>query len=101
VSSARSAPTSEASALDLTLRQRGVLTALTQGDNEKLIAVRFGISRSTVQEHVRRLFDRYAVSSKSELLVRSARRLRALDIAGGRDDDCLSAFQNRGVAPCG
>jgi len=83
----RLAPMSGASLFDLPPRQRDVLTAMAQGDNEKQIAARLGITRNTVHEHVRRLFERYGVASRGELLVRAARQLHALDLAAVNADD--------------
>jgi DNA-binding CsgD family transcriptional regulator len=78
---ARLAPMSGGSLLDLPPRQRAVLVGLAHGENEKQIALRLSISRNTVHEYVRRLFERYGISSRGELLVRAARQLHALEIA--------------------
>lgn len=83
----RLAPLGGASILQLPPRLRDVLVALAHGDNEKQIAARLGISRNTVHEYVRRLFDRYGVSSRSELLVRAARQIHALPSTCEGDDE--------------
>lgn len=69
------------SLLDLPPRLFDVLVALADGDNEKQIALRLGISRNTVHEYVRRLFARYGVSSRGELLVRCARQIHAYHVS--------------------
>lgn len=80
ISPQRLAPMSEQSLLDLPPRMREILAALADGDNEKQIAARLGITRNTVHEYVRRLFGRFGVSSRSELMVRAARQLHSLAI---------------------
>src|SRR5262249_49392182 len=51
-------------------RLRQVLDGLLEGDGEKQVAARLGLSRPTVQEYVKALYRRFDVSSRSELLVR-------------------------------
>ena len=62
----------------LSPRLRQVLTDLLEGDNEKQIATRLGISRHTVHEHVKRLHNYFGVSSRGELLSHCCRFLPAL-----------------------
>lgn len=76
----------EASLAALPLRLRDVLSALAEGDNEKQIALRLGISRNTVHEYVRRLFRRFGVASRSALLLRAARQIHARSIVNTADD---------------
>lgn len=52
----------------LTGRARQVLDALLQGDSEKQIAARLGVSRHTVHDYVKSLYHRFKVSSRGELL---------------------------------
>ncbi len=59
--------------------------AMVNGDNEKQIAMRLGISRNTVHEHTRRLYVRYGVSSRSELLIKVARQVHALKLVCEQD----------------
>jgi DNA-binding NarL/FixJ family response regulator len=49
-------------------RLQQVLACLLQGDGEKQIARRLGISRHTVNRHVQRLYRRFNVHSRGELL---------------------------------
>jgi DNA-binding CsgD family transcriptional regulator len=46
---------------------RQTLERLLQGDSEKEIAVRFKRSRHTVHVYVKKLYQRYGVSSRGEL----------------------------------
>lgn len=50
-------------------REIGVLRELQRGATSDEIGVRLGISARTVESHLRRLFDRYAVVSRTELAV--------------------------------
>jgi DNA-binding CsgD family transcriptional regulator len=63
---------------DLAPRLRQVLTFLLEGDGEKQVAARLGISRHTVHEHVKRLHRHFGVASRSELLSRTNRFLPVL-----------------------
>lgn len=92
----RLAPLSGGSLLELPPRLRDVLVAMTHGDNEKQIAVRLGISRNTVHEYVRRLFARFGVSSRGQLLVRAARQLHALEASASKATDYW--FYQQGIA---
>lgn len=56
--------------LNLPQRQRQVLLCLLEGDNEKQVAFRLGISKPTVHEHVKRLHRYFDVASRGELLAR-------------------------------
>ena len=60
------------SATALPPRLRQVLVRLFDGDGEKQIASRLGISRHTVHEYIRRLHRLFDVSSRGELLARCA-----------------------------
>lgn len=51
-------------------RLQQVLACLLQGDGEKLVAARLGLSQHTVNRHVQRLYRRYDVRSRSELMFR-------------------------------
>lgn len=52
----------------LTPRARQVLDALLEGDAEKQIAARLGVSRHTVHDFVKALYRRFGVTSRGELL---------------------------------
>jgi DNA-binding NarL/FixJ family response regulator len=75
-------------------RLREVAIALAHGDNEKQIALRLALSRNTVHEYVRRLLERYGVSSRGELLVKIARQLHA-SAASGIECDVSSVYYQR------
>jgi len=55
---------------DLPPRLQPVLSQLLQGDGEKQIAVKLGLSRHTVHEYVKTIYKRLGVSSRGELLAR-------------------------------
>lgn len=57
----------------LSPRLRETLQLLLAGDSEKEVALAMGISRHTVHEYVVRLYRRYEVNTRSELLVRCLR----------------------------
>lgn len=54
-------------------REIGVLTELHKGATSDEIGARLGISSRTVESHLRRLFDRYGVVSRTELAVLALR----------------------------
>ncbi|HRX84719.1 MAG TPA: helix-turn-helix transcriptional regulator, partial [Phycisphaerae bacterium] len=54
----------------LTPREREVYRELKTGLSEKEIAVRLGISRHTVHDHVKRIYVAFGVSGRAELLTR-------------------------------
>lgn len=81
ISEVRLAKLGSNSILSLPPRERQVLLALSEGDDEKQVALRLGITRNTVHEYVRRLLQRYGVSSRSELLMKSARQIHANRVA--------------------
>ena len=51
----------------LSPRMRQTLDRLLAGDSEKEVAARFGRSRHTVHAYVKKLYERYGVSSRGEL----------------------------------
>ena len=55
---------------DLPPRLQPVLTHLLQGEGEKQIAVKLGLSRHTVHEYVKVIYRRLGVGSRGELLAR-------------------------------
>lgn len=67
-----------ASVARLSPRLREVLLSLLQGDSENQTALRLGVSRHTIHEHVKRLHRFFDVSSRGELFARSFRYLPAL-----------------------
>ena len=57
-------------------RLRQTLNYLLEGDSEKQVALRMGISRTTVHQYVTMLYRRFGAHSRAELLVRVLRRQR-------------------------
>jgi DNA-binding CsgD family transcriptional regulator len=55
-------------------RLRQTLECLLEGDGEKQVAVRLGLSRATVHEYVTALYRRFDVHSRAELLALLLRR---------------------------
>jgi DNA-binding NarL/FixJ family response regulator len=66
--------TSDPSPADLPLRPRQVLRCLLEGDSNKQVARRLGLSRYTVSEYVGRIFRHFGVQSRQELLARWIQR---------------------------
>jgi DNA-binding CsgD family transcriptional regulator len=58
----------------LPARVRETLQCLLDGDSEKQAAARMGLSRVTVHQYVRALYQHYQVASRAELLARVLRR---------------------------
>lgn len=54
-------------------REREVLRLVAAGSTNDEVAARLGISLKTVESHLRRMFDRYAVMSRTELAVMAVR----------------------------
>lgn len=67
------AASTEPSITVLSPRQQQTLKGLLQGDSEKQIARRLGISKSTVHKYVMRLHRHFDVQSRGELLAHWAR----------------------------
>jgi DNA-binding CsgD family transcriptional regulator len=63
--------------LQLPRRQKETLACLLEGDSEKQVAARLGISNTTAHEYVTSLYRRFKVRSRAELLAYFLRRLRA------------------------
>jgi DNA-binding CsgD family transcriptional regulator len=58
----------------LPARVQETLRCLLEGDGEKQAAARMGLSRETVHQYVKALYQHYRVSSRAELLARILRR---------------------------
>jgi DNA-binding NarL/FixJ family response regulator len=56
--------------MDLPPRPRQVLRCLLEGDSNKQVASRLGLSQETVKEYVNRIFRCFGVQSRQELLAR-------------------------------
>jgi DNA-binding NarL/FixJ family response regulator len=54
-------------------RQRGVVRLVVEGASNDEIGARLGISSRTVESHLRRLFERLGVASRTELAARALR----------------------------
>ncbi|MEM7523640.1 MAG: LuxR C-terminal-related transcriptional regulator [Pseudomonadota bacterium] len=62
------------SAISLTERQLAILSAIGRGDTNKTAARRLNVSPETVKSHLKWIFERFQVSSRSEA-VEAAQRL--------------------------
>ena len=58
----------------LPARTRDVLRCLLEGDGDKQIATRLGLSRYTVNGHTDRIYRHFGVQGRAELLARWVRR---------------------------
>jgi len=58
---------------ELTVREMQVLQALARGLTNRAIADELFISENTVKNHVRRLYEKLGVSSRTEAVIRGAR----------------------------
>lgn len=67
----------------LSPRLRAVADALAEGDAEKQVALRLGVSRHTVHDYVKDLYRRCGVTSRGELLAYYHRYLKASRCGGG------------------
>jgi DNA-binding CsgD family transcriptional regulator len=65
---------SEPSPAALAPRVRQVLRCLLEGDGDKQIAARLGLTRHTVNQYAKNLFRHFGVESRAELLARWVRR---------------------------
>jgi LuxR family maltose regulon positive regulatory protein len=68
----RSAPASGRISDTLTLREREVLAMISQGSSNKQIARALEISPETVKSHVKNIFLKLAVSTRTEAFFRAA-----------------------------
>ncbi len=57
-------------AYDLTTREQDVLELLLQGASTKEIAKSLGISPKTVEKHLTKIYRKYNVTSRVEILVK-------------------------------
>ena len=64
----------EPSPADLAPRVREVLRCLLEGDSDKQVAARLGISKYTVNQYVKVIFTHFGVTTRPELLARWIRR---------------------------
>ena len=60
----------------LSRRKREVLECLLEGDSDKFIALRLGISTATVSEYVTEVFRHFGVCSRAQLSATFLRRYR-------------------------
>lgn len=56
---------------ELTQREQEILGLIVEGLSNKEIAVRLGIGLNTVKHHISRIFDKYAVQSRTALVSRA------------------------------
>jgi DNA-binding NarL/FixJ family response regulator len=59
---------------DLPPRVRQVLACLLEGDGDKQVAGRLGLSIHTVNEYTKRIFRHFGVQSRAQLMARWVRR---------------------------
>jgi DNA-binding CsgD family transcriptional regulator len=62
------------SPMDLADRAREVLACLLEGDADKQVAVRLGLSQYTVNQYTKAIYRHFGVRSRAELLARWVRR---------------------------
>lgn len=82
----------EPSPEDLTPRTRQVLRCLLEGDGDKQVAARLGLSRHTVNTYIRHIFAHFNVTSRPELMARWIRR--GWGLSSGKND-----IKRRGPSP--
>jgi DNA-binding CsgD family transcriptional regulator len=68
----------EPSVAQLAPRLRQTLACLLEGDSEKQVAARLGLSQSTVHQYVTALYRHFAVQSRAQLIAHLAKRGRHL-----------------------
>lgn len=66
----------------LSPRVRQTLDRLLEGDSEKQIAAKLGVSRHTVHVYIKNLYRHFSVNSRGELLARFVRRALPDNTAG-------------------
>lgn len=65
---------SEPAPSNLPPRAREVLRCLLEGDSDKLVAARLGLTRNTVNQYAKVIYTHFQVQSRAELLARWVRR---------------------------
>lgn len=65
---------SEPAPSDLSLRVRQVLRCLLEGDGDKQVAARLGLSPLTVNSHTKAIYRHFGVTGRTELLARWVKR---------------------------
>ena len=76
-------------------RVRQTLQYLLEGDSEKQIALKIGISQHTVHVYVKSLYKTMNVSSRGELLAKFVGKLVMVDGSANRDSTALNAGTRR------
>lgn len=64
------ASANEPSAMQLSPRRRQVLNRLLEGDSEKQVAARLGLTQRTVNQYVKAIYRHFRVNSRGELMAR-------------------------------
>jgi DNA-binding NarL/FixJ family response regulator len=59
----------------LSPRLRQTLACLVEGDSEKQLAARLGLSQATIHQYVTALYRRFGVSSRAQLLALAIKRM--------------------------
>ena len=55
--------------ITLSARQRGVLQHLSEGDTNRTIAQKLGVSESTVNSHIRDLMKKFGVHNRTQVVI--------------------------------
>ncbi|HEY3789085.1 MAG TPA: helix-turn-helix transcriptional regulator [Urbifossiella sp.] len=77
----------EPSPAKLSPRMRQVLKCLLEGDSDKQVAARLGISTNTVNQYVKGIYSHFHVMSRTELLSRWVRRGWGRNLGWANDRD--------------
>jgi len=77
-------------------RLRQVLRCLLEGDADKQVAARLGLTRHTVNQYTKTIFRHFGVGSRAELLARWVRRGWGGRFAWAEDSGTLGARQSKG-----
>ena len=85
VSPSEQAESVDASALDLTEREREVLVAVARGERNKEIAVGLGITERTVKAHLTNIYNKLGVDCRAAAIATAA-RMRLLPAGEGTED---------------
>jgi DNA-binding CsgD family transcriptional regulator len=88
----------EASPSPLSPRLKQTLACLLEGDSEKQIAARLGLSRATLHQYVTALYRQLDVQSRPQLFARMLERARALHASAGTPS-CLEEWCCFGCMP--
>jgi DNA-binding CsgD family transcriptional regulator len=80
------AATNEPSASQLSQQRRQVLECLLEGDSEKQVSARLGLTRQTVNQYVKAVYRHFRVHSRAQLMARWIRFERGDSKRGSGDE---------------